>query len=956
MSLAVLADHMASKGRGGDSMLIHMAPQEVAGLQALAMAHGGSLTINPDTGLPEALSLKKLLPAIIGFGITAMTGIPAWQVGLGVGAVETARTGDLGKGISAGLGAYGGAGLGASFTAAPVAEMAGSQIASQAVDQAALEGIQLPSNYAEMAAKTATPDQLMAARDSMSFGDLASKGATNFTNDPSKFATKDNFKYLAAAASPILADQAVKSSMPQTVTKPGAIRPYSYDPYGGGFTAYPEYEVPKRAASGGIMGFDESANSPMSRQSLSNMQDTGGMFNYAHDGGSVMRMAEGGIAGYAGGDIPGYAGGMLVGDQDVFDYFKGLDQSKLGSGALDTKIANDMQTFNVSAADIARITGQQGQQGNFEQRFVQAINPATLNSADFLAKTADVGLTDQALVNAMQGAGMSTAAQYAATHTLDDTAGISSAPKAAQDFYSAYGYKTGDAPGDKGGLAGLYTNIDYAADQLQAKIDAGALTVAQAQNLSLAEMERLGINQADIKAATGSDFATLFKPKTVVKDTITGGGGNDTIVGGGGNDVITTGLTCGEGMEPNAAGTACVPKKVTTTQTKTCEVGYHLSANGLTCIKDAPVIIDYKDCGTGYHWDKAAQACVVNTNAVQTAVDTVDTPTSIATAADTALPVGVSGAGITTINPNGTVTTRPDIPGIPDDGFTGMTSLRKAYTDGGGSLGYIPYAPKTMAEFNTKYNNLTGGSKQAYDYLTGKTPYSPTPFTPTGQIFKPYSEAMGIPQDLNKRRYLFDPVTKTYKVNPDYKPPAYSTAGIAATAAAALVNPDKQPTDDPGAGNKWTWSDVDKKWSATPIDGSSGNASSESSSGTGGDAAGGLMRKAEGGLAALTMAHGGMAEQFNLGGYSDGGRLLRGPGDGVSDSIPATIGNKRPARLADGEFVVPARIVSELGNGSTEAGARKLYAMMDRVQAARKGSIGKGKVANNSRADKYLPA
>jgi hypothetical protein len=111
---------------------------------------------------------------------------------------------------------------------------------------------------------------------------------------------------------------------------------------------------------------------------------------------------------------------------------------------------------------------------------------------------------------------------------------------------------------------------------------------------------------------------------------------------------------------------------------------------------------------------------------------------------------------------------------------------------------------------------------------------------------------------------------------------------------------------------------------------------------------------ANGGL--MAMAGGGMAEQFNLGGYSDGGRLLRGPGDGVSDSIPATIGNKRPARLADGEFVVPARIVSELGNGSTEAGARKLYAMMDRVQAARKGSIGKGKVAKNSRADKYLPA
>ena len=104
-------------------------------------------------------------------------------------------------------------------------------------------------------------------------------------------------------------------------------------------------------------------------------------------------------------------------------------------------------------------------------------------------------------------------------------------------------------------------------------------------------------------------------------------------------------------------------------------------------------------------------------------------------------------------------------------------------------------------------------------------------------------------------------------------------------------------------------------------------------------------------------AGGGISDaQYNLGSYSDGGRLLRGPGDGVSDSIPAVIGKKQPARLADGEFVVPARIVSELGNGSTEAGARKLYAMMDRIQKTRGKTVGKGKVAKNSRADKYLPA
>jgi hypothetical protein len=93
-----------------------------------------------------------------------------------------------------------------------------------------------------------------------------------------------------------------------------------------------------------------------------------------------------------------------------------------------------------------------------------------------------------------------------------------------------------------------------------------------------------------------------------------------------------------------------------------------------------------------------------------------------------------------------------------------------------------------------------------------------------------------------------------------------------------------------------------------------------------------------------------------LGGYSDGGRLLRGPGDGVSDNIPAMIGDRQPARLADGEFVVPARIVSEIGNGSTEAGARKLYAMMDRVQKARRKTVGHDRVATDTNAERLLPA
>ena len=83
----------------------------------------------------------------------------------------------------------------------------------------------------------------------------------------------------------------------------------------------------------------------------------------------------------------------------------------------------------------------------------------------------------------------------------------------------------------------------------------------------------------------------------------------------------------------------------------------------------------------------------------------------------------------------------------------------------------------------------------------------------------------------------------------------------------------------------------------------------------------------------------------HLGGYAAGGnpQLLKGPGDGMSDNIPASIGGKQPARLADGEFVVPADVVSHLGNGSTDAGAKHLYNMMDKVRKARTGNKKQGK-------------
>jgi hypothetical protein len=97
------------------------------------------------------------------------------------------------------------------------------------------------------------------------------------------------------------------------------------------------------------------------------------------------------------------------------------------------------------------------------------------------------------------------------------------------------------------------------------------------------------------------------------------------------------------------------------------------------------------------------------------------------------------------------------------------------------------------------------------------------------------------------------------------------------------------------------------------------------------------------------MAHGGIS---SLGSYSDGGRMLKGPGDGMSDDIPASIAGSQPARLANEEFVIPADVVSHLGNGSSEAGAKVLYAMMERVRKARTGNPKQGKQIH---AAKFMP-
>lgn len=145
-----VAKHLASRGRHGDTMLVHMSPEEVAGLQYLALSSGGSLTINPDTGLVEAFKLgklfKSLLPTIAG-GLLAATGIGAPLAAALVGGATGVASGDWKKGLMAGIGAFGGAGIGKAIAGTGAAEL-GKQAATSAAEGLSKSAITVPGSGA----------------------------------------------------------------------------------------------------------------------------------------------------------------------------------------------------------------------------------------------------------------------------------------------------------------------------------------------------------------------------------------------------------------------------------------------------------------------------------------------------------------------------------------------------------------------------------------------------------------------------------------------------------------------------------------------------------------------------------------------------------------------------------------------------------------------------------------
>jgi len=888
MSLHKFAEQVAANGRGDDSLLVHMTPDEVQRLQKFAEANGRSLTINPDTGLPEAGFLsdlfKSIAPIALGaflgpgaFGIAGL-GLSAGTAGLITGGLTTLATGSLSRGLMAGLGAYGGAGLAEGFasagTGAGLSEaLAGSSsgnlgqafgdVASVAGDGSSGQAF---NEFLKSSANPAT----------MSGTELAASGLKAAAADPLTFA-KNNFGSLAAAAAPIMAGQMVPTTtkMPEN-TNPAYIRQKLYDP----FTQTYKSLAPVKASEFGSRNFSDAYTNPQTGQmaTLDQRQPT------PMAGGGIVALAKGGVPGYAIGGTTAadlekaYAAGDYakvnsivqanqVSAADIQNQWKGLDTSglsKLGvnlydpaaealfkqtgswdaaakarddaanasNAAMWAKQAADRDAANLAASTSSGLKFATGQ-GQTADQYYSTIGNQFNELTGYGDKYANA--TDAQLDAAAKEAEIKYGVSYA-----DFMKGIG---KGGGSLASQYAIGAGNM-----GLSGLNTNINDWIAKAKADPTFRAKTGLQQQEAALAAMGTVNMNDADVLRATGKTLAELF-PSTLTKPV-------EVVPGG------------------------------------TQLPGATVYDNGA-----------YGNYGSG----------------PATGVDYRGNTVSIATPGD-----------IIT-NTDGSRTVVPNIPGRPYGGFTGMEQVKSRYTAGGGSLGYTAKAPKTMTEFNEMFNNQTGDSLAAYNFLMGKGKN-------LTQVNAASNKPLMQPYFTGSNRYK----QKFLSYDKDGKVVSSGTSGKTEDAKAAELTRAKtiEVVDSSGY-NTETYTAV------LQDDGTylAGNGKRYDVTGKQLAANGGMMGYAVGG---------GLG---SLGSYSDGGRLLKGPGDGVSDSIPATIGAKnQPARLADGEFVIPARIVSELGNGSTDAGAKKLYAMMDRVQRARGKTTGKNKVAANSRADKHLPA
>ena len=856
MSLHALANNMAAQGRGPDSTLVHMSPQEVDGLQALAMRHGGSLTINPQTGLPEAGFLSSILPLIAGIGLTAM-GMPAGMAALTVGGGTALVTGDLKKGLMAGLGAYGGAGLAESLIGSGAAGLA------PEVATASLNAV--PTETAAQIASSAAPQ--------------AANIASEYTriSPPDMFASGPPSTYQSAiqAAGPIPAAEAVKVAAPQTVT--------------------PQPEM-----------YTKGAYLPNSAATMSPANMTAGQRFDALKAGATGQN----LLNYAKANplqTAGMLAGPLMASEDNNAPFTSIGDADRGA------MANAGYQFDPGWSNPIPAADPYGR----EQRYNQPRYYIPKKAADGGAvQHFDVGgtvngfnqtpaLNKFAELQAARGATPAPATIDAKQQFADYLRAQSGPVSTATPYHPVVESHLPVSSDDTGIAAINRTNlVDDGDNGIVKLLDRGRGAE------SAAFTQRPGVNTSD---TGGQDFGITNQPPGAVFNINDFDAVNEFGIG---SQPVDTTFNINDFDNNTSAGT--VDNSVN-------DFGVGNQPEGATFDID-----DFKNTSAGTV-DNSVNDFGIGNQPAGTTFDINDFNSDNGFS-ETGGQFGIVG------QPEGATFNIND--------FDNNTSAGVG-DYGGKDFGVTGQPDGATFDINNFDNNTSAGTVNTGDsgsYTGDAGDGMDNVDTSNPEIFsQEYVDPRADPMEAAER-------LEQSEMNEGYfggfDSGSDSGSDYSGFDSGFDGGFDSGFGGDYGIGGGGDYGyDMSYRAKGGPIKSNFKNARNINAYRSG------LANYAGGGIAAL--AQGGM---YNLGSYSDGGRLLRGPGDGVSDSIPAVIGRKQPARLADGEFVIPARIVSEIGNGSTEAGARKLYAMMDKVQSARRATVGKGRVAKNTRADRYLPA
>lgn len=821
MSLHNIAQHMQSAGRGDDKMLVHMTPGEVQGLQKIAMAHGGSLTINPKTGLPEAGFLSSLLPMIAGFALgPAGIGLTAMQAGLATAAVGTLATGSLSKGIMAGLGAYGGAGLGAglgAMGAAGAAAPAASTLGSMAPGAASSTFPSMIPNITASPLAAATTAPGMTAAGGFSGVPVASLAGPNMASSMFGGAAP-----AASAVAPIQQIPLKEVAMPQVRMAPQmpVAQPAQSVMFGGGSAPTEQLGY---TPSNQLYAQQNPVLTGLKASTSNGLQGLKNLYGAMEENSPYSGMA----AGYS-----------LMG---------ALNQPNTVSAKKSKSLIRPytLERKRVIDKDV-------GPSSSAEQRYFNDVytaqTPYEAPGPEYAANGGVMRMADGGYVNETLN---QNAVNFDGGRPLPQQQPLymgmqPQQPQQPQQNIISQPGNTMSTPGfANGGIASFS--------------DGGELP----------EYEYLGGNKYRLKNPPATTTAGKVSPTGQPLDALGGYYGP-------------------YGQYINAAGQP--------------QMWYMDPAN-----YGPDAILSAKTAGVNLKAPKTAAS------AASAPIDTLEGlealyQKNLGRAADTSGIESYVGKGYT-----------------PEQ-ITGFMQASEEYK---------PAQEKLAAEAKAAAAATPTQIANMYSDIFGRSP------DVAGLDY--YANQQLAPEDIKKSLMASEEYKKKL-TTPFVAPISYAGSTL------PISDIEKQLGHAPTLQEIETANKAFVPYQAT-IEGAPQYRSPEQQLGLGD-----FYTKMNAGLDEQNYAAGGDINAYSLGGYSDGGRLLRGPGDGVSDDIPASIGDRQPARLADGEFVVPARIVSELGNGSTEAGAKRLYAMMDRVQRARTKTMGKGKVAVNSKADKYLPA